>query len=163
MRTALKNNGYDPALLEYLEAFEGELSALEGETSTSNPLYTAWVQHSLNLLENAGLAVDGDYGAKTRAAVSAFQSKRGLGADGVVSAQTQGRLVQAINTRLQADPAGICSALQSPEALFGFDHNSDKVKPSHLPALARVAHCIIASQRLAQRASGVRLVGPGVR
>lgn len=56
MRTAHQHNGYDPALLEYLEAFEAEFSALEGETSTCNPLYTAWVQHSLTLLENADLA-----------------------------------------------------------------------------------------------------------
>lgn len=159
MQTTHKNNGYDPALLEYLEAFEDELLALEEETSTSSPLYTAWVQHTLNLLSNAGLAVDGDYGSNTRSAVTTFQRQQGLSADGVVGSLTQGKLVQAVNSRLQASPTSFCSGVQTPEALFGFDHNSDKVKPTHLPQLAKVAHCIISSQRGGKRVAGLRLVG----
>lgn len=45
---------------------------------TFHPDATKWLQEALNLTDNAGLAVDGSYGPKTRAAVEAFQAKHGL-------------------------------------------------------------------------------------
>src|SRR5262245_59644645 len=47
-----------------------------------------WLQHSLNVLDNAGLAVDGDYGNATKAAVKKFQSEHGLAVDGWAGPQT---------------------------------------------------------------------------
>src|SRR6185436_12729076 len=40
-------------------------------------------------------ASDGDFGPKTLAAVKAFQRSRGIGADGIVGAQTWGKLAGA--------------------------------------------------------------------
>ena len=43
-----------------------------------------------------GLTVDGDFGAKTKAAVIAFQKKNGLTPDGVVGNQTWAKLVSSL-------------------------------------------------------------------
>lgn len=39
-----------------------------------DPHGTMWVQRSLNLLQDSGLAVDGQYGSRTKAAVTAYQT-----------------------------------------------------------------------------------------
>ena len=50
----------------------------------------AWLQESLNQLDDADLVVDGDYGEKTREAVRKFQGDRPpLEADGWAGAATQ--------------------------------------------------------------------------
>lgn len=46
------------------------------------------LQELLNALSNAGLKVDGEFGAKTELAVRDFQSKNGLKADGIVGEKT---------------------------------------------------------------------------
>src|SRR5687767_1122067 len=67
----------------------------EGEVSRSSGDYVRWVQESLNRIEGTRLVVDGISGAMTRSAVRAFQSKRGLAADGVVGPLTEAALIQA--------------------------------------------------------------------
>lgn len=47
-----------------------------------------WVQTQLNRLRGAGLVVDGDFGAKTLAAVKSFQRSRRLRVDGIVGPVT---------------------------------------------------------------------------
>ena len=42
----------------------------------------AWLQESLNTLDDAGLEVDGDYGEATKAAVTKYQETRDLEVDG---------------------------------------------------------------------------------
>lgn len=51
----------------------------------AHPDATSWLQSALNVVDNAGLAVDGHYGPKTRAAVEAFQAKKGLKVTGWAS------------------------------------------------------------------------------
>jgi hypothetical protein len=50
------------------------------------------LQKALNLIANAGLSEDGDFGNSTRAAVIAFQKFFKLAGDGVVGPQTKGML-----------------------------------------------------------------------
>ena len=52
-----------------------------------------WVQWALNAKNAAQLVVDGIWGAKTTAAVKAFQKAKGLAADGIVGEKTRGKLV----------------------------------------------------------------------
>ena len=56
-----------------------------------NPRIAA-AQAALNRLMGAGLTVDGQYGAKTRHAVAAFQASRGLKADGLLGPKTYAAL-----------------------------------------------------------------------
>jgi peptidoglycan hydrolase-like protein with peptidoglycan-binding domain len=48
----------------------------------------SWLQESLNKLNNAGLEVDGDYGAATNKAVAVYQKARGLNVDGWAGPET---------------------------------------------------------------------------
>jgi hypothetical protein len=57
---------------------------------------TREIQTGLNHL-GYGLLVDGDFGSKTTAAVSNFQSTHGLTADGVVGEYTWAALIDAVN------------------------------------------------------------------
>lgn len=51
-----------------------------------------WVQRALNIL-GAHLAIDGDYGESTKAAVRTFQEQHGLDVDGWVGLKTHAVLV----------------------------------------------------------------------
>ena len=66
-----------------------------GEVDRRGPDYVRWVQQSLNRLTGSRIKVDGVLGAQTRAAVQAFQRRRGLVADGVVGPSTESALVAA--------------------------------------------------------------------
>jgi hypothetical protein len=61
------------------------------------------VQYLLNAARNAGLTVDGDFGAKTLTAVKGFQSANGLTADGVVGPGTWAKLVPALSAGATGD------------------------------------------------------------
>lgn len=68
-------------------------------TSTS----TKEIQTLLNKIGNYNLVVDGDYGAKTTAAVKDFQTKNNLQADGIVGNITLNKLKE-LNTTKQTSP-----------------------------------------------------------
>jgi peptidoglycan hydrolase-like protein with peptidoglycan-binding domain len=51
-----------------------------------------WVQQSLNVLRNAKLDVDGDYGDKTKAAIKKYQQDKQLEPDGWVGVITLAEL-----------------------------------------------------------------------
>jgi peptidoglycan hydrolase-like protein with peptidoglycan-binding domain len=55
-----------------------------------------WLQESLNKLINAGLTVDGKYGAGTQAAVKKFQEANGLTPDGWAGVQTQAKIAELL-------------------------------------------------------------------
>ena len=48
----------------------------------------AWLQNALNTYQNAGLAVDGQYGEATKGAVRAFQTQENLDVDGLAGKDT---------------------------------------------------------------------------
>lgn len=58
-----------------------------------------WLQTSLNRLINAGLDVDGQYGALTKAAVENFQKQNGLTVDGWAGALTEAKILQLLTER----------------------------------------------------------------
>ena len=62
-------------------------------TNRHSRAYIAWVQASLNAITHAGLVVDGISGARTRAAVRAFQQSHALTQDGIVGPQTEAALL----------------------------------------------------------------------
>lgn len=57
--------------------------------------YIEWVQRSLNRVAGEKLAVDGDLGPRTRAAVRRFQQKKRLPAVGTVGPRTEAALITA--------------------------------------------------------------------
>ncbi len=73
-----------------------------------DPSTTKWVQGSMNLLvtPSPNLTVDGLYGAKTRAAVQAFQTQNGIAVDGWAGRLTQG-LIDALMAKLQPQAASL--------------------------------------------------------
>jgi hypothetical protein len=57
--------------------------------------FNRWVQRALNTVAHTGLGEDGVLGARSRAAIRAFQRAHGLPADGKVGARTRAALIQA--------------------------------------------------------------------
>jgi peptidoglycan hydrolase-like protein with peptidoglycan-binding domain len=57
----------------------------------------AWLQQSLNTIDNAGLVVDGDYGEATKEAVIAFQQRHSLEVDGWAGAGTSAAILAELD------------------------------------------------------------------
>ena len=76
-----------PSLSPTLHAAAAALLAAESQKISGGVATTAavgWVQAALNLVEKAGLVVDGIYGPKTQAAILAFQKSLGIPATGTI-------------------------------------------------------------------------------
>ena len=69
--------------------------------------YVSQVQSQLNATIGAGLAVDGDFGPKTEAAVKSFQSSRGLSVDGIVGPLTWGALFGSSSSGGSTSSSGV--------------------------------------------------------
>lgn len=63
----------------------------------AHPDATSWLQGALNAVDHAGLAVDGHYGPKTRAAVEAFQAKKGMKITGFASDLENSAIMAALS------------------------------------------------------------------
>jgi len=63
----------------------------EGKGKRTGVPYFKWVQTSINLVAppNPKLSVDGQYGAKSKAAVKVYQANKGLNPDGIVGLNTE--------------------------------------------------------------------------
>ena len=74
------------------------LHIVGGVIAAFDPSTTKWLQGSLNVLVNPSpnLVVDGVYGPKTRAAVSALQAQLGLTVDGLAGQITQAAIAAAL-------------------------------------------------------------------
>ncbi len=137
----------------------------EERDATSNPEYVRWIQHALNQVTGATLAVDGDYGPRTREAVRRFQQNRGLAVDGVVGPQTDATLRLALGhadrptTSDRPDLAAACGGLTAPVVFDRFDFNGHALKPHHEPLIEKIAGCVSSSDRSDQPVRGLRIVG----
>lgn len=60
----------------------------------------SWLQTALNKANNAGLAVDGQFGSGTKQAVINFQKANGLEADGIAGPATINKLVEVIKGQM---------------------------------------------------------------
>ena len=69
----------------------------------SNGIGVTWLQNALNRSQNAGLVVDGQYGSGTKNAVTAYQKKAGLSADGIAGVDTIGYLIQDMYSECAID------------------------------------------------------------
>lgn len=58
------------------------------------PAYYKWVQDSLNRVLGLSLAVDGNFGTQSRAALRDFQKSAGISATGSMNCVTEGKLIQ---------------------------------------------------------------------
>jgi murein L,D-transpeptidase YcbB/YkuD len=73
------------------------LLALGAHEADGEHYSITWLQQSLNALEDADLEVDGDMGAATKAAVTAFQARHGLKVDGWAGGDTVARIVAELD------------------------------------------------------------------
>lgn len=97
------------------------LHAVGGALAAFDPDTTKWLQGALNSLvtPSPNLVVDGIYGAKTRDAVMALQTKLGLKADGLAGQITQAAIQALLNNFKLTVPAtatasGIAGTIGSP-------------------------------------------------
>ncbi len=77
------------------ESWEREDAPAVSTLDRASPEYVSWLQRSLDAILGLRLQVDGDEGPKTLSGVRAFQTKRGLRANGVVDDATEAALVAA--------------------------------------------------------------------
>jgi peptidoglycan hydrolase-like protein with peptidoglycan-binding domain len=66
---------------------------LEDEVNRRSLEYIRWVQQSLNKILGLRLTEDGIIGRQTRSAISSFQQRQGLKADGIVGSRTEAALI----------------------------------------------------------------------
>ncbi|MDE6706823.1 MAG: RICIN domain-containing protein [Oscillospiraceae bacterium] len=69
-----------------------------GKNGITSGNYVRWLQTALNKADNAGLAVDGQFGSGTTAAVKNFQKKYGLTQDGQAGTATINKLVELLKS-----------------------------------------------------------------
>ena len=81
---------------------DGDLQ-MPSTSPKSNGIGVTWLQNALNCSQNAGLVVDGQYGTGTKDAVSAYQKKAGLSADGIAGVDTIGYLIQDMYSECAID------------------------------------------------------------
>lgn len=84
-----------------------------------------WLQTALNKANNAGLAVDGQFGSGTKQAVINFQSANGLEADGIVGPATINKLVEVIKNK-DNPPAPTLGTPKITDITHGYDSAYDK-------------------------------------
>lgn len=64
----------------------------------------SWLQTALNMANNAGLSVDGQFGSATKTAVTNFQKAYGLEVDGIAGPATINKLVDVIKNKSNVVP-----------------------------------------------------------
>lgn len=72
-----------------------------GKNGITSGDYVKWLQTALNKADNAGLAVDGQFGSGTTAAVKSFQEKHDLTQDGQAGTATINKLVEVIKSGIR--------------------------------------------------------------
>ncbi len=73
-----------------------------GKNGITSGDYVKWLQTALNKADNAGLAVDGQFGSGTTTAVKNFQAKHGLTQDGQAGIATINKLIEVIKGQINS-------------------------------------------------------------
>lgn len=140
----------------------GWSSPLAGAESTASDTAAnvRWLQSSLNQVMQAGLAVDGNAGNATRAAVRAFQASRGLSVDGIAGPLTVAALRAALAGAGALPPQPItCTGLPVRQVLDRFALGQHRLEPHHRPQIDMIAACLLASRSSPTPIDGLSLVG----
>jgi phosphatidylserine/phosphatidylglycerophosphate/cardiolipin synthase-like enzyme/outer membrane protein OmpA-like peptidoglycan-associated protein len=137
-------------------------SPLAGAESTAadDAANIRWIQNALNQAAQASLAVDGNAGPRTRAAIRAFQSANGLAADGIAGPRTLAALHAAVDRG--ATPAAhpvACTGLPERQVLDRFAFGQHRLEPHHQPQIDMIAACLLASLASPTPIDGLSLVG----
>lgn len=83
-----------------------------GKNGITSGNYVKWLQTALNKADNAGLAVDGQFGSGTTTAVKNFQAKHGLTQDGQAGTSTINKLVEVIKNKLNPPAPSIKAGIK---------------------------------------------------
>lgn len=125
---AYKKNNYDTKLAQAFEKARREgAGAPTGHTGHpilrmgDNGPAVEELQRELSAALGTGIAVDGDFGPATKAAVLAFQKREGLKADGVVGPLTWGALEEGGGDDADDAPAGPRLPPNGPNGVYSHD------------------------------------------
>ncbi len=88
-----------------------------------------WLQESLNKLTNAGLIVDGKFGAKTDAAVKNFQKANNLLVDGIAGKVTIGKITELLNSGAVVDTGNEAAEAPAPTVVPEGANTEEKSNP----------------------------------
>ncbi len=162
-RLALDTRQRVPADQLFLR-IRGGASDLSGEINRRGSNYTRWLQATLNELDGAGLTVDGRYGARTRAAVRAYQRNRPpLAVDGSAGSQTERRLIADGAPYPPGFTAAMDTAPGAPPAFPPVEASLVNIHPAAQYALRRLSRGDAASRsaavNLVNAARSLSLIG----
>jgi lysozyme len=91
----VKESSYSPSVvIAYRWPSENSGSTVPSVVMGDNEM--AWTQASLNLIDNAGLDLDGEYGPLTREALTDYQRKNDLPATGTANKETVDELISEL-------------------------------------------------------------------
>jgi len=92
----VKESSYSPSVVIAYRWPSGAGPVPDVPTLALDATELMWVQASLNLIDNAGLDVDGEYGPLTRDALTSYQRKNDLPATGFANQETVDELISEL-------------------------------------------------------------------
>ncbi len=157
------------------------LEATQAEIDKSN---IRWLQNALNKILGKKLAVDGDFGRHTRAALLEYQGQRALDISGIADTPTRQAIREDLDRLAAGAPAAPASSVSSataapgrfpcgpsvgdrskcallghPEELKGFAQGDHRLTSEHHQQLITIARCVLARLVAGEKVDPIRIVG----